>query len=435
MSLVTPRTLITLLIGTLVPGALMHASAPQENEIIDPTAFPLSSWSSQKEVTQIPWTVTIGKTSPRFDLRQEFTAAARFTPKERDADSHEFVMFARVSEHGKTISPVHQVTRDAPLFFKPSRLNARMFLMVAVARPGTYRLELALLDRTTGRHNTQFRTISIEDSDDARFAEAFRDLPRFEFAPQMKPEERELSVGFSLPSLGRGMSLSSLTLSPVRFNASQWGSSNAAPTFVMGKSGITHVSLLSTLSPPDRALDSPWLLDTFQQDLGRFLFVFTRLKVLQGTARFTGLDLMDGTRVFDQVDLGKITSEQVHRELFKDRTTVSLDAMVGRAHSGALFRQALKDRLEEAENDTSGANHVVIVVNARSKFPDEATLKPLQSSQPCHCRVFYVRFALMPNETDDIPKLLKSYRPQIFEPLSWKEFREDFARIYERLRQ
>jgi len=52
----------------------------------------------------------------------------------------------------------------------------------------------------------------------------------------------------------------------------------------------------------------------------------------------------------------------------------------------------------------------------------------------CHCQVFYIRFALFPGERDDIDNILEEYKPQVFEPRTWRDFREDFGKIYAQLR-
>jgi len=57
----------------------------------------------------------------------------------------------------------------------------------------------------------------------------------------------------------------------------------------------------------------------------------------------------------------------------------------------------------------------------------------LTPERNCHCRLIYVRFALEPNALDDIESLLKPYKPRVFEPLDWQEFRKNFAAIYEEL--
>ena len=40
---------------------------------------------------------------------------------------------------------------------------------------------------------------------------------------------------------------------------------------------------------------------------------------------------------------------------------------------------------------------------------------------------------MIPNEGDDIDDLLKPYKPRVFSPLTWKEFRKDFAAMYAEL--
>jgi hypothetical protein len=98
---------------------------------------------------------------------------------------------------------------------------------------------------------------------------------------------------------------------------------------------------------------------------------------------------------------------------------------------GWNVRDVLRERFEEAERDNSGANHVIIVVGARHVFPSGASVTPLSPARDCHCKVYYVRFALVPHEGDDVDRLLKPYKPKVFEPLNWSEFRASFGRIYQ----
>jgi hypothetical protein len=93
----------------------------------------------------------------------------------------------------------------------------------------------------------------------------------------------------------------------------------------------------------------------------------------------------------------------------------------------------LRARIEDGEKETDGAEHVIIVVAARSKFPKGSSVPPLTPERDCHCRLIRVRFALESNDSDDIDSLLKAYKPRVFEPLDWQEFRKNFATIYEQL--
>jgi hypothetical protein len=146
------------------------------------------------------------------------------------------------------------------------------------------------------------------------------------------------------------------------------------------------------------------------------------------------VDLTEGTRVFDQVGLSEVTPQMLTNSIGNDPKTVSLDNLSRESDRGRLFRDVLSERLEEATRDTSGARHTIIVVTARNAFPNSDSLT-LPAIRDCHCKVFYLRFAMLPNETDDIDNMLKAYRPRIYEPLSWTEFRRDFEKIYAELQK
>jgi len=191
--------------------------------------------------------------------------------------------------------------------------------------------------------------------------------------------------------------------------------------------------VITILSPPEGALDNAYRLSVFQNNLTGFLSVFSRLDVVHGTSQLTAMDLTNRTLEFDHRDLKDVTREMLEGAINKDTSTVSIDALAGKADRGRFFRDVLRARFEEAENETTGAEHVILVVAARSNFPKGSSVLPLKPERDCHCRVIYVRFALEPNESDDIDRLLKPYKPRVFEPLDWREFRRDFAVIYEQL--
>jgi hypothetical protein len=144
------------------------------------------------------------------------------------------------------------------------------------------------------------------------------------------------------------------------------------------------------------------------------------------------VDLVERKRVFDQIDLKDLTSEMLDRALKKDTRSISLDALAGMNDQGTFFRDVLKERLAAAEKDTSGAWHTILVVSAHTDFPNGSSLR-IPQTRDCHCQVVYIRFSLGPNGSDDIDNMLKAYKPQVFEPLVWAEFREDFGRIYGQL--
>jgi hypothetical protein len=405
--------------------------------------FPLQLWAEHKQVTQIPWTVNVGKPAWRTDFRQEISITAWVRPHDlnKSGDAHDLVFFARVREGGNVLGDVHSVTSpDEPqlpgfaLSVRPSVQRGGFLQMIAIARPGKYRLELALLDRATGRYSTRYEDVTVPAANDA-VEQALQTFPKFEFVHAAPPEQRELweSAALSIPRSPADMIRQ--TQVPRLGGYDTGGTTMPGPSFVIDKPRVTHLSVISVLSPPENAVHASYLVDLFEKNLAHLLHVFTRLDVTHGTAKLTGIDLADRRTVFDKANLKDVARDQLKNAIDVDRSSISLESLTGRVSNGQVVRDLLREPLQQAENDSSGADHVILVVGARRTFPGGVNLTPLQPKQNCHCRVFYVRFALVPNEADDVERLLKPYKPQVFEPLSWMEFRKDFAEIYAQLQK
>lgn len=445
MERMTRRTLALALLGALACGVPMIAGS-QDTE----TGFPASAWLARKEVTQLPWTFLVGKPTLRTDLRREvrigvWASRAAF---QENGSGPDLVLFARVLERGEAVTAIRSVTPIAPAHVGP---DGKGFIglnlaMIGVVSPGKYKLELALLDRKTGRFNIGFEDLSVDGDMNLPLEKALQGSSRVELVPMAVREKseigRELGIIYApnLPTpLGlSGMLSGSLPLTALLsrvplLSGLDYGDWEDLPTFPVNASDPTHLSVISILSPPDRAQGNENYSFQFQRNLTNLLSVFTRLEVARGTTQFTGVDLSNRSLPFDRVDLKSVSADQLGSAIAKDTQTVQFGDLVGQSQNGAFFRDVLKQRFEEAEKDNSGANHVIIVVGARQAFPSGTTLRPLSPARDCHCRVFYVRFAMVPLESDDVDRLLKPYKPKVFEPLNWADFRENFGAIYQQI--
>jgi hypothetical protein len=442
---------IARLSALVLSGALLSCvlllGAPQQDGNVPDRAL-LSAWLEGKEVQQIPWNVSVRKAYPRMDLRYELTidVTVRTEELQKSGDAHDLILFARVLDRGKAITPIYW-KKPAELGMalrNPSRPPLYVPMsMIALVQPGKYKLELGLMDRSTGRYSTGFEDISVEGKDEDPLRRAFQALPRFEFAEPVKVKPRDESTGLPMTIggviLGGGlpMNFPTILLGPMgRFphlGAPSRGLSAESPSFVVDRPGTTHLSVISVLSAPDHAIGDLPSDQLFQTNLTNLLSVFTRMQVARGTADFTGVDLTDRKRAFDRRDMKEITPELLEQAIKKDTNTVSVVALAGKAESGLFFRDVLRERFEVAEKDTSGANHAIIVVGARSAFSNGSNLAPLPQAPNCRCQVFYVRFTVARHGDDDVERLLKAYKPRIFAPLDWTEFREAFGKIYEQI--
>jgi len=409
--------------------AVVLSGSPQSKTDAVPADFPISLWGKQKEITQIPWSFGVGKPSIRFDLRQELNLGGwiRGVRLFQTTEHRNFVLYARALQREGPAGPVY----SRSISFPSEPLSVK-----AIVRPGKYRLEVALIDRDTGRYNVQFENVTI-DGDENPVERAFQVFDKFEFVPEAprvpsspdeaprRPSPEEIRQEMILITTGRRYGSTVL-------KGSSLGYTEDRPAFVINKSAATHVSVITILNAPEEIIDQPRLVEIFRDNMSNLLSVFTRLEVQNGTAKLTGVDLQERRRAFDQIDLKDLTPEMVAQTLKKDTRSISLDALAGRLDQGNFFRDVLRERLTAAENDTSGARHAILVVGPHTKFPNDSGLK-LSPTRDCHCQIFHLRFTLGPNAEDDIDDMLKAYKPQIFEPLTWEEFREDFGKIYGQL--
>jgi hypothetical protein len=415
----------------LIPMAVI---ATQTNSDSEPDSFPLSVWKERNQVTQIPWRVSVGNARYRSDLRQELSIWVSISPLDlkKSGDTHDVVLFARVLDGATPIASIYSIAPDVVTPFSatlPAAPGAN-WTQIAIVRPGKYKLELAVLDRATGRYSTRYEDVSVPWNEADPLEQSFLRFPAFEFVEMVKQDDLQPTPISSPRSISDRMNTSRMTLLTGRDLGVPNG---ASPSFVINKSGRLKLSVITILSPPESALENTYRLSVFQNNLANFLSVFSQLDVVQGTSQLTAIDLTNRTLEFDRKDLKDLTKEMLEDAINKDTSTVSIDALAGQGDRGRFFRDVLRARFEEAEKETTGAEHVIIVVAARSTFPKGSSVLPLKPERDCFCRVIYVRFALEPNESDDIDKLLRPYKPRVFEPLDWQEFRKNFATIYDQL--
>ena len=345
------------------------------------------------------------------------------------------MLFVRALENGRAIGAVHTASaRDqkgrAVPFFTPLGSSERVHTVYVpvIARPGKYTLEIALLDRVTGRYNTRYENVAVSGNPKDVIERAFAPLDRFEFAgiPGKEAWEEPLDPfpGFR----GRGGPQYSRFGSPDAV-------SSASPDFVIDRPRPLKLTIFSVLSPPDTMLGQESARLVFQTNLMNLLSPLLRFDVVNGSSDFIALDLEGRSRPFDRILLKDVQSEALRTAISKDRSTVSLKDIVGRPDNGKFLRDALAERLQEASADTSGATHAIIIAGGRAKVPGSQGLEPIPAPRDCHCKVFYVRFPVTRHDKDDMPHLISEYKPRTFQPLTWLEYREQFATIYAQLLQ
>ena len=406
----------------------------------DPSGFPMSVWSLHKKVTQIPWHASVSKAHLRSDFRQEVSIGVMIRPEDlaKSGDTHDLILFARVLEGAKAITSIHSEKPKALPSLPGVPLDQGAYwTMIAIVRSGKFKLELALLDQATGRVSARYEDVSIPGDENDPLERTLVSVPKFEFVERVEqPKPGDLTGTIMPASLAKIRLPSDLTRPILAAHMRQIDSGvsvDPAPLFIIDKPGKLQLSVITIVSPPEIALGDPYYLSSFHENLTSFLSAFRRIDVVRGSAKLTAVDLTNRTLVLDRRDMKDVTPEMIDSAINNDVNTVSIGALKGAEDRARFFQDVLRSHFEAAQKESDGAEHVIIVVAARSDFPKGSSLLPPSSAQDCRCRVIYLRFALLVNETDDIDDVLKPYKPRVFDPLDWQEFRKDFGTIYQQL--
>jgi len=381
---------------------------PQRGTATVPEGFPFSAWLENKEVKQIGWTVQVGQPSVGTDLRQRLTIRATISPQEMQKirRPENLLVYARVLDAGRALGTVHSATP-----FQQAELPRNDAQIVAIVKPGKYRLELALLDPTSGRYSTKFENVSVEGAKHDPLERSFEQFSKFEFVPS-----------------GRG-GIASPRGNSAGLRGAPFGLSSSPPTFPIKKPGVMHLSIIAVLTPPNSVIGDASRVQFFQSTLINILSPFTRMRVSNGTAQFTGIDLVERIRVFDRRDVQLLSPGALNAGIQKDLTTISFNAMTGMTGNARFIRDLLEETFDRAEKDTTNAEHSIVVIAGHTSLSQSLTPLP---ARRCRCSVHYLR-VFINDGRDDIEKLLGNFKHETYKPLDWPGFREDFGKIYERL--
>jgi hypothetical protein len=387
--------------------------------------IPYSVWVTGKETTGIPWTVYVDKPSLRADFRREFSITA--TPRQNTPGNLTFYARA-LDRQGRSITAVKAIARSE---------GSHFITLHVIARPGRYRLELALADGDTKRVSSKFEDVTVQGDPADPVERAFEREKPFEFvdpAPPPPVQERGPTGGELAGVMSEELrgALAGFTLrSPTILQGSLRGASPFSPVqFTVETSQPLHLSVVAVLTPPESHLSDAIRLRAFRRTMSNVLAMITRLRVSQGSVKFSGLDLVNRRYSIGPMEMNSVNVAQVNEILNADVHEVTLDALVGDRAKREFIKQALQTQLPAAGSDSP--RRALLLVSARSDL-DGPPETPLSVPADCGCRVFHLRFALLPNEADDVLPLLRNFGPRVFEPLSWTEFRDDFRKLLQDL--
>jgi hypothetical protein len=176
-------------LGLLLPSllALTMWSLPghaQAVPVVDEDSF------RRKEQQQIPWRLTVAKTSLGFHQRPqvEIEVVVSAASLLRTGGQHDLVLFVRVFDARTSHQMGEIVLRVPAIVGMPRRGQARLspgreivFKVPVMLMPGNYTLGIVLWDRVTGRLSIARKPVTVKPLKNDPLPLAWRNLPPVEF--------------------------------------------------------------------------------------------------------------------------------------------------------------------------------------------------------------------------------------------------------------
>jgi len=419
---------LTLSVVLLAGNAASGAQRESLEEIRDKVPYGL--WLEGRETEQIPWSTYGPDVTIRADLRYQvdFSAVIR-----RSEPSNNLVLMARVVDRqGRPLTKV-QVIEPGPA---PGPLGASLLLAAAV-RSGRYALNLVLFDRMNGKYNVKFENFEVPAAPNDPLEDSLRDLPLVEFLTKPAPQPAQdrpsppllMDIIFGGPTGIRDVFRRIPRSRPA--GSRDWVSTFSPRPFPISSTAPIEINVISVLSPPEEFVQQKFFVEHYRATLRNVLNAFSRLEPRNGAIRFTGVDLIHQTVLFDRTPMKALDPEQLAQAIAGIPTaTITLDALAKQTARGSFFRSVLEQQISKSEGGCAGGAVVFILIDGRESFKDARDLSPLSVGRACRPLVYHLRAPIDPLAADHIGRLIKPFNPKTFDVESWPEFRDAFRRIY-----
>jgi hypothetical protein len=419
----------TLRVVTAFLAAL--AAAPAQ-DMLDPAfaKVPFDRWLTDRDQSRFQWSarVTGGELSgfQRLRARIEITVDGNELVKRRGpGELAYFIQFTdgdhrRYQSHGSM--KLEEVTEEA------GKSNF-VFAQNALATPGDYRVDVALLDTDSGEHATVARTLHLGPLKNDPLPDAWRGLPAVEFTEAGDPPD----VWFQ-PRLTGRLHLPLETRKETRIEVLV----NASPSALGPKyrTGQVNNRSIAEILPSLKVISE---VELKPGTLGVSVFDLTRREVL-----FTQDRVDPRNQPLDWPRLRPALQEA-------DPNKIDVHELAERVQNAQFFVEEVRRRVVGA------APRALIILSGPLEFPRGADLHPIELAEKPEGRVFYIRYHPAPMNVaiassraylgrrrglgqsepgfavqeplDALEPLLKPLQPRVFEVYDAAQFRKVLAEL------
>jgi hypothetical protein len=423
----------------LVPAAAQDAV---QVAVPDPAfeRVPFEQWLKEGEQGPFHWSVHVNggvlSNHQRLRVRIEVTIDGGDLAS-RLGDGY-MVMMMQIEDADHRLYRSHRGL-DLQLITKEAVKSNIVYTQDVFARPGDYRVGVAIFDSKTTEHGASQKTLHVNPPKNDSLPDAWLDLPAVEFVSAM-----DMPESLYLPNSGSRLRLPVESRRPVQVELMV----NASPTRTQEglHSGPANNRYLIELLPA--------------------LKVMSQLRVRNGGMRVSLLDLTRRQVVFEQAfqgpdKPGSIRWMRLRRGLSEaDPNKIDVHALEHREQNAQFFVDQIRERVlgpvesEPAKPEPAQPLRIGIVLSGPMGFESGEDLRPLAFEGKSESKIYYFRYHLLPppqvpmirtrrnlplvppriqEPLDALVSLLKPLRPRVFDIYNPEQFRKALAAMLDEI--
>lgn len=356
---------ISSLVAAIGLTALAGGSQPDDGSLLDPAfdKVPFESWLKEPPEKRVRWAVRFSDAYLSSSQRLAVRIQTEVDGNElvRRSRSGEFVILVQFSdERGRRFQS------HGALSLKEANESARqsnfIFEHMALVRPGTYRVDLAMFDSQSGEHAAMSRQVRVPDLRGDPLPSAWDNLPPVEFwQPGDAPEvwfQPLLTGRLNIPvALKRPMHLEVLL--------------NVTPTASAPRvrGGDPNLNSLARLLP--------------------IFKLFSQVELSTGDLQLSALDLTRRQVVFEQMGLNRehpLDWPRLEPSLLEVQPSKIDVRDLERRHENPQFF------VKEIQRRIQARDKVLIVLSGPMSFSEDDDLHPVQPETNDFGKVYYLRY-------------------------------------------
>ena len=340
-----------------------------DDSALDPAfrKVPFDDWFTTGGQASIKWDVRVSR--PQLTSHQRLVAQIEVLVDGRElakrlGEGREMLVFVEIDGAAERAYQNH-VSLDLQKMKDTIRSQDVSLVMSLFVLPGDYRIRLAMYATATGEHSVKQEKMHVAALKSDPLPEMWHDLPAVEFIDPSEPPE-----SWYLPSLKGRLHLPVTSKKPVR------------------------VEVLVNLTPSERLSGSSRAQNRSLGALIPALKTISQIDLRNGSMNIELLDLSRQRAAFHQEDLHGLDWPAMKDSLTDARPgVIDVKSLEHRKENAEFF---VKEVGRIVERSAPQAACALIVLSGPVEFETGQDLQPAPLPPASACRVFYVRYRVLP---------------------------------------